>query len=189
MPILIDANNTLHVTGVLPPEIAGVDEAGLASLIARSRFGRDVVCLVCDGAPRTRPLGPIEGVQLLYSGPRQSADALIARLVTACTAPRSMTVVSNDRAVQKHASRRRCRVLGADEFLGHIATDVMRSSSDRGARKPVRPKAAMLSADQVEAWKAYFGLADPNSIDRLKSASRDGPAHRKPHDRRPTRHL
>ena len=74
MPILIDANNTLHVTGVLPAEIAGVDEAGLASLIARSRYGRDVVCLVCDGAPRARPLGPIHGVQLLYSGSRQSAS-------------------------------------------------------------------------------------------------------------------
>ena len=80
-------------------------------------------------------------------------------------------------------------MLGADEFLGHVANDVTRGSGARSAGKMVRPKLAALSADQVEAWKAYFGLADPHSIERLKSASREGPAHRKPHDRRSPKQL
>lgn len=191
MPVLIDANNTLHVTGVLPPEIAGVDEGGLAQLINGSRYGSDVVCLVCDGAARGRPLGPIGAVQFIYSGPRQSADAVIARLVTACTAPRSMTVVSNDRAVKKHASRRRCRVLAADEFLATLAQDHLRRAraSSEGRAGAIRPRTATVSPEQVEAWKAYFGLADPASLEALKRASREGPAHRKPHDRRSPRQL
>ena len=38
MPLLIDAYNVLHVVGVLPPDLAGIDLEELAILIAKSRF-------------------------------------------------------------------------------------------------------------------------------------------------------
>ena len=38
MLIIVDTYNVLHVVGVLPPEIAGVDTAGLIELLARSRY-------------------------------------------------------------------------------------------------------------------------------------------------------
>ncbi|MSR29287.1 MAG: hypothetical protein EXS03_06920 [Phycisphaerales bacterium] len=189
MPILVDANNALHVTGVLPPDIAGVDEAGLAALVNGSRYASDVVCFVCDGAPRGRPTVATGAVQFVYSGARLSADAVIGRLVDACTAPASMTVVTNDRAVARHAARRKCKGLSADEFLAALARDYESRLGGSSYRRLSRPKFAALSSAQVEAWKAYFGLADPASLERLAASAREGPAHKKPHDRRTPRAL
>ncbi len=49
MPLVVDAYNVLHVTGVLPPEIAGLDLNGLADLIEASGLAKDEVWIVCDG--------------------------------------------------------------------------------------------------------------------------------------------
>ncbi len=188
MPVVVDTNNALHVTGVFACDMAPADEAALAVVVNSSRYAADAVCLVCDGAPRGRPTAPSGAVQFIYSGSRLSADAVIGRIVDACTAPRAMTVVTNDRAVARHAARRRCRVMKADEFLALLAHDLEARTSG-ASRRSARPRLSPLSSEQVEAWKAYFGLADPNSIERLATSARDGPAHRKPHDRRDPRPL
>ncbi len=47
--LLVDTYNVLHVTGVLPPELAGLEPMGLAELIARSRYRAREARLVCDG--------------------------------------------------------------------------------------------------------------------------------------------
>ncbi len=190
MPLVIDVNNVLHVTGVLPPEIAGLDEASLAELIGRSRFQREPTCLVCDGAPRDRPTTDLGQVVFHYSGSRSTADAQIARIVDACTAPRSMTIVSSDRAVLKHAKRRRCRTMTASDFLSALANDHLaagRTSTRSGSK--TRPQIDPLTPEQVRAWRAYFGLDDPKLIEEIKRSAREGPAHKKPHDRRTPRKL
>lgn len=55
--LLVDTYNVLHVTGVLPAELAGLEPGGLAALIARSRYRSRGARLICDG---TRPRGPHE---------------------------------------------------------------------------------------------------------------------------------
>lgn len=194
MPIVVDVNNVLHVTGVLPPDIAGPDEGGLALLIGQSRFQREGACLVCDGAPRGRPTHAIGSVVFHYAGPRSSADAQIARIVTASTHPRTLTVVSSDRAIIKHARRRRCPTLSASEFLQILATDHAARSASKGraahgSQGVQRDRIAPLSEEQVRAWIVYFGLDDPARVDSLKRSAREGPAHLKPHDRRTPRPL
>lgn len=190
MPLVVDVNNLLHVTGVLPPEIAGIDEAGLADLIGQSRFQRDATCLVCDGPSRGRPTADVGSVVFRYAGSRSTADSEIARIVDSSTAPRRLTVVSGDRAILKHAKRRRCPTLGAVEFLEILARDHATMERDsRGSRSRSRPHIDPLTQEQIHAWKVYFGLDDPKKVEALKLSARDGPAHRKPHDRRTPRKL
>ncbi|HMN97297.1 MAG TPA: NYN domain-containing protein [Phycisphaerales bacterium] len=50
MPLIVDTYNVLHVTGVLPPALAGLDVDRLAVLIAQSRYRWETTWLVCDGA-------------------------------------------------------------------------------------------------------------------------------------------
>lgn len=47
--LLVDVYNVLHTTGVLPPDLAGIEVAELAKLVLASRYGSLEIILVCDG--------------------------------------------------------------------------------------------------------------------------------------------
>lgn len=155
--LVVDAYNVTHVTGVLPPDLAGPEPADLADLIAGSRWGRQQVVLVCDG---TRPKGaPERGhgtVRIQYAGGGVSADAVIERMLEQSSHPRRMTVVSNDHAVQRAARRRRAQVLGSDAFLRQLAWDF--NHAPRQRRVAVRRQPDHLTPAQVDAWLRYFGI-------------------------------
>ncbi len=168
--LVVDAYNVLHVTGVLPPELAGLEVHELADLVAGSRWGRHQVALVCDGV-RPKPVtarGGVEqrkppsperlpsGIGVHYAGPGASADALISRMVEESSHPRRMTIVSNDRAVQRSATRRRAAVLSADKWLHQLAMDHGRAPAK--GRNHVRRDPGPLSPAQVDAWLRYFGV-------------------------------
>jgi predicted RNA-binding protein with PIN domain len=124
MPLVVDAYNVLHVTGVLPPEIAGLDLDGLADLVETSRIAKDEVWIVCDGLKRA-PDGPRRRQRVWFSwaGAGAKADDLIIQLVQRSSSPRRMTVVTSDRAVQRSVKRRGAEVLSSEEFLTRIAAD------------------------------------------------------------------
>ncbi len=126
MPIVVDAYNVAHVTGVLPPELAEIDVPELVRVLPRTRFAREQVTLVCDGLPAggAAPVRGTGSVRVRYAGGGKSADDLIAAMVQRTTAPRGLTVVSSDRAVQRAARKRRCPVLSSEEFLRRVADDL-----------------------------------------------------------------
>ena len=152
MPLLIDCYNVLHVT--MPPSLAGLDEAGLCRALARSGLHGQKMTVVCDG--RVKPHGPaespVDGVDLVYSGPRASADDVIIRLIDADSAPRRLIVVSNDRQIQKAARRRRAKVMPAEELIRLLATSGTARPASGG-----KPTGA-LPPDEVERWLVDFGL-------------------------------
>jgi predicted RNA-binding protein with PIN domain len=98
-------------------------------------------------------------VRVAYAGGGASADAAIERLVNESSHPRRITVVSNDREVQKSARRRGAKVLRADDFLRQLATDAARAP--RGKRSVARRDPGPLTSRQVDAWLRYFGI-DPS---------------------------
>ena len=76
MPLIIDTYNVLHVTGVLPPELAVGEPDGLARLVAQSRYASDVVWLICDGVPRGA--SRVGRILIEGAGPGRSADDVIS---------------------------------------------------------------------------------------------------------------
>lgn len=169
MLLLIDTYNVLHVVGVLPPEIAGLDTSGLASLIIRSRW-RDHECqLMCDGTPKGATAPESERVRICYAGPGGSADDAIAECVAESSSPRRITVVSNDREVQREARRRRCRVMSAETFLTQLVEDMKKSGSGGQNLSP--------PSQSVQEWVEEFELSD--ELD-LKSAPPPPPPPPKP---------
>jgi hypothetical protein len=156
VPTIVDTYNVLHVQGVLPRDLAGLDTAGLVRLTAPSRFAAELVLMVCDGTPP--PEGPAQGdgaIRVRYAGPGRSADDEIIQLVARSSSPRRLTVVSSDREIQKAARRRRCRVLGAAAFLECLAEDAI-ALGRRRANEPLRPRS--LSSDAVDRWLAEFDV-------------------------------
>jgi predicted RNA-binding protein with PIN domain len=112
--------------------------------------------ILCDGT-KPRDIRDRRGaIGVHYAGGGVSADAAIERLVNESSHPRRLTVVSNDRAVQKAARRRGATVLRADTFLAQLAHDVQRAP--RGRKAVLRRDPGPLSARQVDAWLRYFGI-------------------------------
>lgn len=161
--LIIDTFNVLHTTGVLPPELAGLDVMGLAGLILRSRHASERVTFACDGLPASDLPAPgalvIDGhpeaaMDVQFSGRQATADDLIMRMIDVSTAPRRLTVISSDHAIQKHARRRRCVTLSSEEFLQQLADDA-HLQRQPGAI-PRRP--TWMTSDQVEQWKRTFDV-------------------------------
>jgi len=171
MPLVLDASNILHVTGVLPPELAGPDERGLVDLIRASRWRGERIWMVCDGGRRASSSEFHVGAVLHHAGPGSDADTVIAKLIETCSHRNSLIVVTSDRRVAAHARRRDCRTMRAEEFLAALARDCAGRGAPRAAAKPTAKlgaraaskdpgDAARIDAAQVAAWLAYFGLSD-----------------------------
>ena len=153
MRLLVDACNVLHVTGVLPPELAVGEPAELAQLIQRSRYARVPVTLVCDGArPGSQSLSHGGGVTLHWTG-STSADQIIRDTLAASSHARRHLVVSNDRAVQASARHFGAETLAGDRFLAHLAADARRTP------RPAEPNREVhLDDAATERWLREFGL-------------------------------
>jgi YacP-like NYN domain len=127
--LLLDTYNILHVTGVLPPDLAGIEIMDLVRLIRASRYRHQPATLVCDGRANPQAKAGRQGlITIQFSGGSKdaggrSADDLIAQIIAQSTAPRRLTVVSSDRAIIKAARRRRCVNLTSEAFLKNLVAD------------------------------------------------------------------
>jgi predicted RNA-binding protein with PIN domain len=178
--LIVDTYNVLHVTGVLPPEHAGVGVHGLARLIARSRFADRRCILVIDG---TRlhdddkdgpPTAPHHGVSIRLSGHDREADDVIEELLADARRSgqaRSTIVVSSDRRVQKAAKSVRADLLDSASFLRQLSIDAGRATAAlvraAGRERSTTPTAAPiphlrgtipLSDPEVRLWAQEFGI-------------------------------
>jgi predicted RNA-binding protein with PIN domain len=155
MPLLIDTYNVLHITGVLPVELAGLDVASLAELVSISRYGRERVILVCDGHVQGLPeaIGKVEVVRV---GVGRDADSYIETAIARSSAPRDLTVVSSDRRIIRAARKRRSSAVKSDVFLAQIVSDARKRR--RAFRDPPYVQEVPLSGAGVNWWLEQMGM-------------------------------
>jgi len=158
MPLVVDASNVLHVIGVLPPELAGPDELGLAELVARSRWRSDRVLLVCDGgeAGDRTPYPSLE-VIIRHCG-AESADSAIVQEIERSSFARRITVVTNDRGLMNRVRPFGCRTMSSDRFLEALARDATMRRDRPSSREPRQRLPG--TADE---WLREFGFDPPAS--------------------------
>ncbi len=154
MPTLIDCYNLLHQT--MPPSLAGLDEARLCDLAAR--VGDGDTTIVCDGQPKPGlpARSSVPGVELVHSGERTADDVIVDR-IGRDSAPRRLMVVTNDRAIQKAARRRRAQVVTCQRYIAELAASL---SDPRGEPATDPPPTDPLDEDEVHKWMRRFGLTE-----------------------------
>ena len=155
VPLVIDTYNVLHVTGILPPELAVGEPEALARLIEASRFATEAAWLVCDGVPRGAER--VGRIVIEGAGARRKADDHIAEIVGASSAPRRMTVVTSDRELGRRVRARGAEVVRSEEFLAMLAEDVRRARPRR--RVGVDPRRSVpLNEREVAGWMEVFRI-------------------------------
>ena len=162
MPLLIDTMNVLHVTGVLPPDLAGLHVADLAALLGVGRHRAHHATLVCDGQGPATSVG--SRIDIRYSGRGKSADDVLKLMIQKSSSPRRLIVVSSDHAVMRAARKRRCVVMPSEAFLRQLAADVEGIAKPRGAPAKRLPATSM-SQEQIAKWEHIFDV-DLNALSR-----------------------
>ncbi len=163
---LIDGYNLLHVMGVLGGRLgpAGLERARqrLLGLLAGG-FGDEAgaVTVVFDSTtpPRGVPAEQVyRGVQVRFAVKQPEADDLIEELIRRCSAPRQLTLVSDDHRLQQAARRRDCQVQGCEGFLTWLG----RHRRERTRRATATPeKRERPTSAEAQRWLAEFAdLAD-----------------------------
>jgi len=170
MLYLIDGYNLLHAMGILGGRVGpqGLAKARLGLLgLLRGALGKDAssVTLVFDASGA--PPGVVDdqeyqGIQVRFAVHHDQADDLIESLIRDCSAPKHLTVVSDDRRIQKAARRRRCPVLGCLDFLEELARHRRQGRlkvSKEAEKPPVHSK-------DLDGWLREF--ADLNDTAEMK---------------------
>ena len=185
MKVIIDTMNVLHTTGVLPPEMAGLDVAGLMEHMARGRWAHNQVVLVCDGNPPPgRGSMKRGGISTVFAGAGREADDLIEELIHRSHAPSQLLVVSSDRRIIKAARRRKCHTMRADAFLRSLKHDAERTRASGAPRQNNTKPVGRVSRKAAEEWRSRFGLTADDMAEFEAMASDAVPAP--PPDPEPT---
>jgi predicted RNA-binding protein with PIN domain len=166
MRYLIDGYNLLHAMGVLHGRVgpAGLERARrrLLGLLGRAVANPPDVTVVFDAAgapPGATEEEDVQGVRVLYAVRQDEADDLVELLIRQDSAPRQLTVVSDDHRLQHAARRRHCAALGCLDYLDEL---------DRRRRGPPPPgppeKAGPAGGDETRLWlREFAGLEqDPD---------------------------
>lgn len=124
-------------------------------------------CVVFDAAdpPPDRPDAfEVEGIEVLFAVGYPEADDLLEELISAHTAPKTLTVVSSDQRVQTAARRRGCRIHEAQPWLDDLMEGRFRQptqSSGAGQGGPTqgseKPQGTV-EPSEIDRWMDEFGF-------------------------------
>ncbi|MEM7621995.1 MAG: NYN domain-containing protein [Planctomycetota bacterium] len=183
--LIVDAYNVLHQTGVLSPDLAGIDVPGLVRLLGTSRYATRKTTLVCDGGGSGGSGVQMGHVNVLFSGYHSEADDLIETLIDRYSHGGGLSVVSSDKRLRRAAKRRGSESIASDRFLRHLEHDHNGRGTGSGDSEtlPVFVHEIPLDPWSVNHWMRAFGV-EPAGEPAAESppASRTGA---KPGDRDP----
>lgn len=161
MRYVIDGYNLLHATGHLAGKVGphGLERARQALLGRLAAFARDgaTVTVVFDARrapPSVAATQDHQGVHVRYALDRE-ADDVIEQLIRQDSAPRTLTVVSDDRRLKEAARRRQCPTQSCLDFYDDTGKTQEVAPAEEREERPAVP-----SERDVQAWLREFGSDD-----------------------------
>lgn len=160
MTVLVDGNNLTYAACELEDPERPIGRWALCETLREwARRSRNKVHVVFDGPDPPgdfkRQLADGQFVEVSFSGPGRTADAVLIEMLNENSAARRMLVVSSDREIRRAAKRRRAKDVRSDEFWMAV-----RSMLQRPERRSSEPgeKRVGLADDEADEWMTLFGL-------------------------------
>ncbi len=162
--LLIDGYNLLHAAGLArteyrPDELRRQREK-LLRLVVRQLSPAEVprVTVIFDARDPTvdRPnTTRFAGMAVIFARPEGDADLVIARWLDRHPAPRHVTLVSGDRALQRAARGVGAQWVDSQAFLKELTARTQRRSAPEAEKPDGR-----LSPEEAAEWSRWFGPVD-----------------------------
>jgi predicted RNA-binding protein with PIN domain len=173
MLYLIDGYNLLHAMGALAGRVGptGLERARSNLLgVLCGAMGADAanVTVVFDAAnppPGVPAQFDYHGLHVLFAVEHEQADDLLEQQIGKASAPKNVTVVSDDRRIQRAARRRQCTVQDCEAFL-----ETLRKKRRKQNPRPASPspKPQGVSNAETQHWLEEFAdLANDPALKEL----------------------
>src|SRR5262245_2121280 len=164
---LVDGYNLIHAMGLLPPRVGpgGLEKARRALLgLLAGTFGEEASAVTVVFDARQAPPGAdaaqiAHGIRVQFAVGGREADEVIEELIQQASAPKSLSVVSDDHRLQQAARRRQARSVGCGDFL-----DLLKAKRKECRRPAPDEKHGHASGAETAHWLEAFGdlEADPH---------------------------
>jgi predicted RNA-binding protein with PIN domain len=156
MPILIDGHNLLYAVKAMT-EGQVLSEVQLCSLISgylRQIKQRGEIIFDGRGPLDKSGLMGTANFEVSFSGSATDADTVIENRIKASTAPKRLTVVSNDNRLIKAAKARKAVAITADDFWGQVFKKLSRK---RREPEPAAKRTG-ITEGETDFWLKFFKL-------------------------------
>jgi predicted RNA-binding protein with PIN domain len=156
MPIVIDGHNLLHAVKAMT-EGQILSESQLCKLISgylRQTKQRGEIVFDGRGPLDKSGLAWTTNLEVSFSGSATDADTVIESRIKASTAPKRLTVVSNDNRLIKAAKARKAVAVSADEFWKQVFKNLTRK---RREPEPAAKRTG-ITEGETEFWLKFFKL-------------------------------
>ena len=157
MPIIIDGYNLLHSIQKTSEEAGSITDFYLCQTLGRyfKLIGENAE-IIFDGIgpPEKERLENVSGLEVIFVGRNTDADTVIEDKIRSNTAPKMLTIVTNDRQIKDVGRLRRTSLVKCEKFWA----DVQQNLSKKRAVKEPKGKRSGLSNAETEQWLEIFGM-------------------------------
>ncbi len=164
MAYLIDGYNLLYAMGVLRGRVGphGLEKArqrllGLLQGALGAEASNATIVFDAAGAPAgAKEEQEYQEIHVRFAVHQEQADDLIEDLIHHDSAPKQLTVVSDDHRLQQAARRRHCPVLGCLDFLEELD----RTRRRQKVKSAKEPEKEIPSRQDMDRWLRAFADLD-----------------------------
>jgi uncharacterized protein len=156
--LIIDGYNLLHAVQNLLEQASDFTDIQLCRMVDEYLYrGKKRGQIVFDGiGPKDKSgFNNLRNLEVIFSGSSLEADDVIEKLILKDTAPKHLTVVSNDRRIKTAANKRKAIAADCVDFWMEVIKQL-----EKRKKKQVEPQGKFygITEAETEYWLKEFGL-------------------------------
>ncbi len=156
--LVIDGYNLLRAIQNLTEHSSNITDVQLCQIVDEYLYRiKKRGSIVFDGVgPREKEaFNNLRNLEVVFSGTSHEADDVIEKLVRQSSAPKMLTVVSNDRRIKAAAKKRKATTVDCVDFWMEVLKTI-----EKKRKRQVEPQGKFIGISEAETeyWLREFGL-------------------------------
>jgi len=157
MPFIIDGYNLLHSIQESDEHFAGSGDVVLCKILntfLRQRGEKGQIIFDGIGPPEKSGFENLANLEVIFSGSAIEADEVVEDKIKTNSAPKSLTIVSDDRRLRVAAQKARAASIKCQTFW----RSVLKQSTRKSSPKEPREKRFGITEGETEQWLDFFDI-------------------------------